>query len=271
MEEYAKAGVNRVSIGIQSLDDRLLNILGRLHNSKTALNAIHLTAEAGIHNISIDLMYDIPYQTLESWSHTLQHIKFLPITHLSLYNLTIEPHTVFFKYQESLRKQLPDSQSSTHMYLQAINSLTDSGLLQYEISAFAKNNLHSHHNIGYWTARPFLGLGPSSFSYWEGRRFRNVANLNKYLKSLQQQQSPIDFTEKLDPISKSKELLAIALRLCNGVNLLSFQQNHGPLHETTLTSLLKLEQNHLIERNNEIIKLSNKGILYYDTVAVEII
>lgn len=273
MEEYLQAGVNRVSIGIQSLDDRLLKVLGRLHESTTAIKAVEITSTAGIKNISIDLMYDIPGQTLQSWCHTLQQIKSLPITHLSLYNLTIEPHTVFFKYQEALRKQLPDADSSTAMYRTAIDTLADCSLAQYEISAFAKHDLFSRHNVGYWTARPFLGFGPSAFSYWEGRRFRNIANLNKYLKSLENDKLPVDFTEELTPIRRRKELLAIALRLKKGVDLTAFEQNYGPLDIDTRITMEQLQRNGWLEKDEDknIIKLSETGMLFYDSVAVEII
>lgn len=271
MQEYAQAGVNRVSIGVQTLDDTLLKLLSRTHTSKTALDAVYLTADAGIENISIDLMYDIPCQTLQSWRRTLEQVRQLPITHLSLYNLTIEPHTVFFKYQEVLRKQLPDAECSTQMYLTAIESLEEFGLMQYEISAFAKNGLFSRHNVGYWTARPFLGFGPSAFSYWDRRRFRNVANLNRYLKALQEGSSPIDFSEQLDPIKQRKELLAIALRLREGVDLVEFEKNYGSLDPQTNSALNHLEQNKLLERTGSTIKLSQRGFLFYDTVAVEII
>ncbi|MBA3815430.1 MAG: radical SAM family heme chaperone HemW, partial [Parachlamydiaceae bacterium] len=271
IREYAAAGVNRVSIGVQTLDNDLLIRLGRIHNATKAIDAINMTHQAGIDNISIDLMYDIPGQTLHSWQTTLQSIPQLPITHLSLYNLTIEPHTVFFKYQESLRKELPDAESSAEMYRMAVDQMNACGLLQYEISAFAKNNLYSRHNVGYWTGRPFLGVGPSAFSYWEGRRFRNVANLSRYLKSLQEGNLPIDFDEKLEKEEHQRELLAIALRLLQGVDLCDFQLAHGILSKELIEILKNLEKDEFIVKNGNILTLSTKGILFYDTVAVDII
>jgi oxygen-independent coproporphyrinogen-3 oxidase len=269
--DYASAGVNRISIGFQTLDDELLIRLGRIHTSNKALEAVIMTHEAGIDNISLDLMYDIPGQTIYSWANTLQQIPKLPITHLSLYNLTIEPHTVFFKYQASLSKLLPDAESSAQMYCMAIDQLKNSGLLQYEISAFAKNDLYSKHNVGYWTGRPFLGFGPSAFSYWEGRRFRNVAHLGRYLKTLQEGSFPIDFEEKLEPDPHQRELLAIALRLLQGVNLDEFQSSHGPLPNNLINVLSNLEKEGFLVRKNNTIALTNKGTLFYDTIAVEII
>lgn len=271
ISDYAAAGVNRISIGIQTLDDDLLKRLGRIHNAHKALDAVTMTHDAGIENISIDLMYDIPGQTLNSWQKTLQYIPTLPITHLSLYNLTIEPHTVFFKYQESLRKDLPDAESSTEMYRMAVDQMNASGLAQYEISAFAKNDLYSRHNVGYWIGRPFLGFGPSAFSYWEGRRFRNVANLSRHLKFLQEGKSPVDFEEKLEPEQHQRELLAIALRLRRGVDISDFQQMHGTLSVDVFETIKNLEKEDFLIRKDNTIKLSSKGILFYDSVAVEII
>jgi oxygen-independent coproporphyrinogen-3 oxidase len=123
MQAYAAAGINRVSIGIQTLDPNLLELLGRLHHPETALQAIHTTYQAGIRNISIDLMYDLPKQTLQHWASTLDQIKTLPLRHLSLYNLTIEPHTIFFKKQAQLRPWLPNEETSLAMYEMAIENL----------------------------------------------------------------------------------------------------------------------------------------------------
>ncbi len=271
MRAYAQAGVNRVSIGIQTLDDALLKKLGRCHHASTAISAIETTAAAGISNISIDLMYDIPAQTLASWQNTLQQVAPLPITHLSLYNLTIEPHTVFFKYQEALRKELPDAESSTLMYEMAVATLQECGLLQYEISAFARAGKYSRHNTGYWIARPFLGFGPSAFSHWQGRRFRAVAHLNRYVQALREHKSPIDFSEELTEAHSRRELLAIALRLRDGVDLSNFERRHGALDQETVVSLQRLQQDGLLQRHDNTVSLTDRGVLFYDTVAVDLI
>lgn len=271
MRSYADAGINRASIGIQSLDDALLATLGRTHSSKKAIDAIYNTFEGTISNITVDLMYDLPGQTLVTWKNTLQQVVQLPITHLSLYNLTIEPHTAFFKKKEQLEKLLPDEEISLEMYETATETLESQGLKQYEISAFARNELYSTHNVGYWTGRPFIGMGPSAFSYWEGSRFRNIANLNQYHKKLLRGDSPIDFTEKLDPLSARRELLAIQLRLMKGVDLKQFEKTYGNIDSETNINLLSLESEGFLLREGNFLKLSRKGILFYDTVASEIV
>lgn len=271
MRAYADAGVNRVSLGIQTLDSRLLQLLGRLHQPKTALQAVETIYKAGISNISIDLMYDLPTQTLQDWKETLHQIEALPISHLSLYNLTIEPYTLFFKKEAQLRPLLPDAEMSLAMYEWAIERLEKQGLAQYEISAFARPGFASRHNRGYWMGRPFLGLGPSAFSDWEGQRFRNVAHLGKYCKALQKGESPVDFKEKLDPEARCRELFVIGLRLKEGLSLARFVRQHGPLDASTYTTLEKLISEGYLCENDDRVCLTKQGILFYDTVASELI
>lgn len=271
MKAYADIGITRVSIGLQSLDDQLLTLLTREHDSKRAIEAVHITEKVGISNISVDLMFDIPGQTMNHWENTLKQVIELPIKHLSLYNLTFEPHTAFYKKKLQLQKMLPQEHVSTEMYLMAETYLERAGLERYEISAYSKNGFQSRHNTGYWTGRPFLGLGPSAFSYWEGRRFRNVAHLNKYCNALKSGATPQDFEEKLETQAQLKELLAIRLRLKEGCDLVDFQKQHGSFKNETLADIKRLiDEGFLIQEANQI-GLTQKGILFYDTVASTII
>jgi len=271
MRSYKEIGINRVSIGLQTLDNSLLQSLGRLHTGNKGIDSIYIAQSAGIENISIDLMYDLPKQTLDIWEQTVDQIRKLPITHLSLYNLTIEPHTVFFKYRETLQPTLPDEQTSLAMYEKAIHALSENGLMQYEISAFAKKDQYSRHNTGYWTGRPFLGYGPSAFSYWNGKRFRNVANLSKYVQSLRDGKSPIDFEEQLDNDAHKRELLVIGIRMVAGIDLDVFQDEHGKLDHEILMGMDKLIQTGFLHREGRNLSLTKKGVLFYDTVAAELI
>lgn len=271
MADYAAAGINRVSIGVQSLDDSLLPLLGRSHDAKRAIDAVWDTKQAGISNISVDLMYDLPGQSLASWNKTLTQAGQLPIDHLSLYNLTIEPHTVFFKKREALKPLLPREEVSLEMYQSAVETLESFGLKQYEISAFAKDRAYSRHNVGYWTARPFLGLGPSAFSYWEGKRFQNIPHQNKYHKMLLDQKEPVHFEEALNEKAKRRELFAIQLRLLEGVDLARFQCAHGGLDEEAFAVLAQLTGNGLLVKELERYTLTKRGTLFYDTVAEELV
>lgn len=274
IRRFADSGVNRVSIGLQSLDDSLLKTLSRTHTADKAKRAVHETYNAGIENITVDLMYDLPGQTLEQWQKTLDEAVQLPIKHLSLYNLTFEPHTVFYKKRETLLPMVPDEPISAEMYRAAVQTLEDAGLQQYEISAFAQNGYRSRHNTGYWSGRPFIGFGPSAFSYCEGRRFRNVANLNTYAKTLKEGKDPVDFDETLAPDARSRELLTIGLRVKEGVPLATLTT----LDPETLASIETLIRQGFLVKEEPVkqadsgtLRLTEKGILFYDTVAAELI
>ncbi len=264
MKHLHNLGVNRVSIGVQSLNNPLLKHLGRTHTAQKAIDAIHITKQAGIDNITIDLMYELPHQTLETWKETVEQAVALPITHLSLYNLTIEPHTVFHKKKEKLLPHLPDEETATAMLEYACNRFEEVGLHRYEISAFAKKGQVSVHNTGYWTGREFLGLGPSAFSYWGGKRFQNSCSLSKYIRALDEERLPVDFEEKLPPLASLHEQIAIGLRLTEGIALPTVP----PSTRALLTALAKegwltYEKNHA--------RLTEKGRLFYDTVAEKVI
>lgn len=269
IRNYKGAGINRLSIGAQAFDDELLITLGRTHNASKTSIAVNQAFKAGIENITIDLMYDLPNQTYDHWQKTLRNAAELPISHLSLYNLTIEPNTLFYKQRKSLI--LPDEDASLAMYLLAAEVLEKKGLKQYEISAFALPGKQSKHNLGYWTARQFLGFGPSAFSYWEGRRFKNIANLRKYHRLLMNDESPVDFEEKLDLNSSQRELLAIRLRLLEGVDIQDFQQKHGKLEKDVIATLNQLVQKGWLTLSLDTYKLTQQGILFYDSLATEII
>lgn len=273
INSYAEAGINRISMGIQSLDPSLLKLLTRTHSAEKAMESVYVTAEAGISNISVDLMYDLPNQTISHWENTLEQVVKLPIKHLSLYNLTIEPHTVFFKKRELLTPLLPNDEVSREMYLMAIKTLEAASLKQYEISAFARDGFISRHNSGYWMGRPFLGFGPSAFSYWEGKRFRNIANLSRYCQALEEKKSPVDYEEKLTPQASQREHFVLQLRLREGCFLDSFQKQYGELSEETWKIVHELIDSGLLQMNKDktVLQLTQKGVLFYDTVATELI
>lgn len=239
-------GITRLSIGVQSFDDALLKKLGRSHTAQMAKEAI---LRARIENISIDLMYDLPDQTVLQWEASLNEALQLPIKHISFYNLTIEPHTSFYKNRNQLR--LPSDEESFRM-LELIEEKCE-GFERYELSAFAKKGFESRHNIGYWTGRPFLGLGPSAFSYWEGARFRNPAHFHKWSRAV----NSYDFYEKLPREESQKELLAIGLRLIKGV-------------ETDL-DVSELIHEGWLKQEGKRVRLTEKGRLFHDTVAEKIV
>lgn len=263
-------GVNRLSIGVQSLIDTELRVLNRAHDAKNAFKRIQIAANF-IPNISIDLMMELPDQTLNSFETSCQIAMQLPITHLSLYNLTIEPKTAFDRKKEHLIPRIAKEKESLAMLRRAVEIFESHGLNRYEISAFSKKGYESKHNLGYWTGRPFLGLGPSAYSYWNQSRFQNICNLVKYSQSLKHCEVLLEQTETLEKKARIAELLAIQLRILKGVNLKQFQLRHGDLFPELMKKITALTHQKLLILEKNILKLSVKGRLFYDTVAESII
>ena len=262
-DELLAAGFNRASIGVQSFNSHELVALGRPHSAALARNAITVFHEAGFRNISCDLMYEIPYETLASWEKTLDEIGSLPLTHLSLYNLTIEPGTPFAACRDEIARFTPSAETGAEMYKLAQQKLKAFGFSQYEISAFSKEGFASRHNSGYWTGRPFLGFGPSAFSFYDNVRFRNIANLDTYIDSLEKGSLAQDFHDEVPEDERKRELLVINLRLLEGIEIASF----SPLPQ----EVDKLVQDGLLVKKAGRLKLTERGILFYDEVASTLI
>lgn len=208
-------------------------------------------------------MYDLPHQTLASWQRTLNTLPQLPITHLSLYNLVIEPHSLYAKIEDRIRPHLPTDSDSLRMLQTLKNTLTDQGFRHYEISAFCKPGYRSEHNLGYWTGRPFTGIGPSAWSYHNPTRSENTRAIRPYLKKLEQNKIPTHYTETLSPQARSRELLAVRLRLKEGV------PKH-PLTTDTQSIIQELQKEGWLEETPTHLRLTEKGFLFYDTVATEL-
>ena len=173
------AGFNRLSIGVQSMDDGELRLLGRLHKACDAENTICMARKAGFDNVSVDVMYGIPDQTVESLKKTLGRLCTMAPEHISLYGLKIEDGTHFARHRNELK--LPDEDEEYEMYMSSVSLLAAEGYEKYEISNFAKNGRYSRHNLKYWQREDYLGLGLAAHSCVEDRRFANTCDIEKYL------------------------------------------------------------------------------------------
>ncbi|NGX56185.1 MAG: Oxygen-independent coproporphyrinogen-III oxidase-like protein YqeR [Candidatus Anoxychlamydiales bacterium] len=267
-EGFKKANINRVSIGAQSLDDNLLKVLNRSHSSTDVKKAIDNIKKAKIDNISIDLMYDIPHQLINSFEDTLDQLKYLDITHVSLYNLTFEENTFFHKNKDKYLPYLPKEKDSLKMLNKAISKLKNLGFLRYEISAFSKKGCNSKHNLGYWQQREFLGFGVSSFSYFNQTRHKNISNIKIYIKNILENKNIVDFEERLSYPKNIIELLLVNLRVIDGVNIKNFQKNNGKIPSNIIKYL---DNSIFIKKENNRYKLSKKGLMFYDSLASDII
>ena len=226
LTDYRKAGINRLSFGLQSANDRELKLLGRIHTWAEFLESFTLARECGFANLNIDLMSALPGQTCESWKETLSRVTDLDPEHISAYSLIIEEGTPFGERygSEEGRKLLPDEDSEREMYHETKRFLKDCGYERYEISNYAKPGRECRHNIGYWTGVPYLGLGLGASSYLDGCRFTVNPDMKQYLE-----EKPGMFTdiEKLTKKDMEEEFFYVGLRMTAGVSLSEFERRFG--------------------------------------------
>ena len=226
LTDYRKAGINRLSFGLQSANDRELKLLGRIHTWAEFLESFTLARECGFANLNIDLMSALPGQTCESWKETLSRVTDLDPEHISAYSLIIEEGTPFGERygSEEGRKLLPDEDSEREMYHETKRFLKDCGYERYEISNYAKPGRECRHNIGYWTGVPYLGLGLGASSYLGGCRFTVNPDMKQYLEEKPGMFADI---EKLTKKDMEEEFFYVGLRMTAGVSLSEFERRFG--------------------------------------------
>ncbi len=224
-----RAGVNRISFGLQSADQRELKALSRIHTRADFEESYYLARRAKIENISVDLMFGIPHQTLESLMRSIDYVTRLGPEHISLYNLKIEPNTQFGKIGAA-NLALPDEDDEFKMYMQACQFLESRGYKQYEISNFAKPGKMSKHNLKYWNCEEYLGLGPSAHSYFNGTRFSFIPSINQYMKGIENMGSEVIISggsEQIGGRAMMGEYIMLRLRLAEGLPLSEFRRRFG--------------------------------------------
>ncbi len=271
LQQYHDLGVNRLSIGAQSFSSEHLRALGRRHSREDILRAIDQSFACGFSNISLDLMYDLPGLSVASWEATVEEACSLPIHHLSLYNLTIEPPAAWFRKKACIEATMPSEGESLAMYQAAQAIASRYGFLQYEISAFAKPEKASRHNVGYWQGREFLGFGPSAFSFLGTKRFSNVCNLMAYCQAMEHGQTAVDSIDELPPERRLREMIAVGLRMNEGVCLAALEHTWGAADPELLHTLRRLEDVGLVTHSSARLALTERGRYVYDTVAAEIV
>ncbi len=236
LREVRSAGVNRLSFGVQSFDDRELEMLGRLHNSAQAIEAIESAHSVGFDNISADLMLAVLGQTFDSLGRSLDTVARLPLTHISAYMLKVEDGTPLAS-DENLLAQIPDEDDTADMYLAAVEKLGVSGFEQYEISNFSKVGFECRHNLKYWRCEEYLGIGPAAHSFVVGRRFACPKDLCRFISAETQD------TVVLDDGGNAEEKLMLALRLTKeGLVLADYPEAEKRAAVLIANGLLKKEK-----------------------------
>ncbi len=208
LSKLFSAGVNRLSVGVQSFDEKELSALGRRHKPITSQQGIECAYNVGFRNISTDIMLAVPFQTRETLSETVRRLSALPITHISAYMLKIEPSTPFGKAPPAL----PDEDAAAELYLLCCELLENAGFKQYEISNFAKDNCESRHNLKYWHCEEYLGIGAAAHSYYNKKRFAVPRDLDAFIKDKEQRTVITD-----DSPDEREERIMLGLRLCEGI------------------------------------------------------
>ncbi|GAK60006.1 oxygen-independent coproporphyrinogen III oxidase [Candidatus Vecturithrix granuli] len=274
LPQLRQAGFNRISIGVQSLHNRELEILGRIHTSQEAVSCFQAAREAGFENINLDLIFGIPTSDLASWQATLEQVICLNPEHLSLYNLTIEKETPFWVLQQQGKLVLPDEETQLAMYQTGITLLTQAGYEHYEISNFARPGCRSQHNQIYWRNEEYLGLGAGATSYIRGCRYTNTPAVEDYIVCATADHAPYPATvvtiEKLDFAATIGETIMMNLRLIEGIDLTAFSRRFGiALEEFHVNTLDKLYDLNLIERYKNHIRLTFRGVLLSNEVFQE--
>jgi oxygen-independent coproporphyrinogen III oxidase len=263
---------NRLSLGVQSLHDDELRLLGRIHSAGEAVRAFRDAREAGFGNISIDLMYGIPGQTAKSWKQTLDGVLSLGPEHVSLYSLTVEEGTPFWDMCRAGRLELPGSDAEADMYEEAIRTLVGAGFVHYEISNFARPGFESRHNITYWKNEPYFGFGAGATSYLDGTRAANVREIEEYIRRIQSGESLVEFEERLAARDSMGETIFLGLRMLSGVDKAAFMSRYGISLDDAFPSQIEALMNRgLIQETDGAIRLTHIGLLFANDVFAEFV
>ena len=263
--------INRISMGIQTFQENTLKLLHRRHTAQQAVEAFHRCREAGFQNISIDLMYGLPGETLETWIHDLKQAIDLHPEHISAYHLIYEEGTVLWKLREECQVKEADEDLSVSLFSTLIDMLTQAGYQHYEISNFCLPGLHSQHNSSYWTGKNYLGCGPSAHSYNGFSRQWNVASLDKYMTGISSGQPDFEL-EELDLYTRYNDFVITSIRTCWGMPLSRLQTEYGEelYHYCLRMAKPHLEQG-LLELQDEVLKLTSKGIFVSDGIMSDLL
>lgn len=270
-KDYIKAvrqmGINRISMGIQTFDDSRLQFIRRRHNASQAEKAVMTIREEGIHNVSIDLMFGFPNQTMDEWVTDIDKAIALHPTHISAYSLMYEEDTPLFRMLQKGEINQIDDETSLAMYTELINRLTANGYEHYEISNFAMPGYRSVHNSSYWHDTPYLGFGAAAHSYNKDTRSWNIPDLKKYIESIESGVLPSE-SEVIDADTHYNDLITTALRTREGLNLDDLPQKY---REYALVNARKSISEHLLEATDSHIRLTREGVFVSDMVMSELI
>ncbi len=285
--DFRTAGVNRLSIGVQSFRDEELRLLGRIHSSRQARECFYQAREAGFMNISLDLMSALPGQTMDAWMNSLSEAVALGPEHVSAYSLILEEGTELYRMaEEGTLPPLPEEILDQDMYHRTKEYLAEHGYHRYEISNYAREGFESRHNSGYWTGHPYLGFGTGAASYWQGIRWSHTRDMEAYCERLERVkdlEEPLQMPwqedadsvlyedrERLSVEDQMEEFMFLGLRRMEGVSLTEFQKRFGVSMETVYEAVLGRYQGlGLLRRERGRVFLTDAGVDVSNTVMAD--
>ena len=272
--DYKNAGVNRLSIGLQSTSNRLLKQIGRIHDYNQFLETYNLAIEVGFDNINVDLMIGLPNQSIKDIKESLEKICILNPEHISVYSLIVEENTPIHKLIEKGELQLLEEENERQMYWYVKNFLELKGYKHYEISNFAKTGFESEHSMDCWEQKEYIGFGTAAHSYIDSKRFCNTSNIEEYISNCKNEEfeKNVEILEIQNEEDKMREYMILGLRKIDGVSIQKFEKEFN-LNPIMLfkNELQKLYEQKLIIIDGNIIKLSNKGLDFANLVWEEFV
>ena len=274
LKRYKEYGINRLSIGLQSANDKILKNIGRIHDYKQFEETFFFARKCGFKNINVDLMIGLPTQAIEDVKQTLEKIIQKNPEHISVYSLIIEEGTIIEKLINENKLQLPDEETERIMYWTVVNELKENGYNQYEISNFSKKTYESKHNTNCWKQKQYIGLGTSAHSYLNKKRYSNTNNIEEYIKNIQESNISKNITihEEQTEESTMNEYMLLGLRMIQGININEFKQKFKTDPTIKYKEILeKLQKENLIQITKTSIKLTKQGIDFGNIVWEEFI
>lgn len=269
LKAFYDLGVNRLSMGVQSLEPDLLQFLTRIHGPEAVFKTFDGARKAGFDNINCDLIFNIPGQTMDIWKRDLQTIIDLNPEHLSCYSLTVEEGTQLYQYVNRGKVTMPSDDQSADLYLWTQSIMAKNGYEQYEISNWSKPENECRHNLHYWEIDPYLAFGPSAHGFDGKIRFSNIRNLDGYIKNLCDGKSPRQDHYELSDKDRTNEMIGFGLRINNGVNLNQIPESfREAVNQSIIDNHSKWDDYLVIE--DDRIKLTSAGFAFADGIAVDL-
>ena len=263
--------INRISMGIQTFQEETLKLLHRRHTAQQAIEAFQRCRNAGFQNISIDLMYGLPNETLETWREDLKKALSLYPEHISAYHLIYEEGTALWNLREQRQVEEADEELSVTLFKTLIDELTQAGYQHYEISNFCLPGLHSRHNSSYWTGKKYLGCGPSAHSFNGLSSQWNVASLEAYLNGMSLGKPDYEI-EELDLYTRYNDFVITSIRTCRGMSLSHLHTEYGEeLYRYCLRMAKSYLEQGLLEKKGDNLKLTPKGIFISDGIMSDLL